>query len=89
MKVLADRHLNLHSKSTPGGLVHVPKRHWKTVPDDVLDDPSFEMLVDSGALVVRDENALPVPADGEELIDDADEDEDEDEDENKEKENEE
>lgn len=52
MKVFPRRNHNLHSKSTPGGLVHVPANRVTEVPDDVTDHPAFDDLVDSGELTV-------------------------------------
>lgn len=44
MIVIADRNLNLHSASTEGGIVFLPKRVAKNVPDDVVDHPMFNHL---------------------------------------------
>lgn len=52
MKVFPRRNHNLHSKSTPGELVHAPANRVTEVPDDVVDHPAFDLLEDSGELTV-------------------------------------
>lgn len=72
MRVIADRHLNLHSASTEGGLVHVPRRRAKIVPDDVQEHPMFDRLVKHGNISVLkgDQPALPEIEEEEEVVDD-------------------
>jgi len=77
VKVLADRNFNLHSKSSEGGLVHVAKRRWKTVPDDVAEEPGFQSLVDNGHIVVAKENTPLLVEENEEVPEDEDQDDDE------------
>jgi hypothetical protein len=57
VRVIADRNLNLHSKSTEGGLVHLPKRVAKIVPDDVEDHPMFGRLKKYGVIAVLKDRA--------------------------------
>lgn len=52
MKIIVTRHLNLHTKSVDGGLVHVPAKQARLVPDDVADHPLFKKLVSSGTVVL-------------------------------------
>lgn len=52
MKIIATRHLNLHSKKVDGGLVHVPAKQPRLVPDDVANHPLFKRLVSSGTVIV-------------------------------------
>lgn len=52
MKIITTRHLNLHTKKVDGGLVHVPAKQARLVPDDVVDHPLFKRLVSSGTVVV-------------------------------------
>jgi len=64
MKIITTRHLNLHTKSVDGGLVHVPAKQARLVPDDVVDHPLFKKLVSSGTVVVlrgkKAPEAIPV-----------------------------
>jgi hypothetical protein len=50
--IITKRNVNLHSKSTPGGLVFVAKDKVHTVPDDVADEPQIKLLKKSGHLTV-------------------------------------
>jgi hypothetical protein len=52
MKILTRYNINLHSDSTPGGLVHVNKDEVTIVPDDVNNHPMFEVSVNSGDITV-------------------------------------
>lgn len=60
MNVLSHRHVNLHSASTQGGLIHIPAGVSKTVPDDVADHPGFDLLLKSGQ-IVKLANPAPEP----------------------------
>ncbi len=62
MRIVATRHLNLHSKSSPGGLVHLTARVSKTVPDDVQEHPLFDRLVDAGVIALLKAKEKPAPA---------------------------
>lgn len=57
MRVIADRNLNLHSKSTEGGLVNLPKRSARVVPDDVVEHPMFNHLKKHGVIAVLKDRA--------------------------------
>lgn len=65
--IIADRHFNFHSPSTPGGLIHVPARRAVRVPDDVFDYPGFEDLIKHGHVAeiggakARKIGAIPAP----------------------------
>jgi hypothetical protein len=61
MHILSHKNINLHSASSPGGLIHIAAGTSKVVPDDVLAHPGFEILVRSGQLVKL--AAEPVPTD--------------------------
>lgn len=52
MRIIADKHFNLHSASTEGGLIHVPARTAVTVPEDVKDHPSFGLLLKYGHVAI-------------------------------------
>jgi hypothetical protein len=52
VKVLSHRTINLHSASAPGGLVHILAKIPKTVPNDVENEPGFDMLVSDGILAI-------------------------------------
>ena len=52
MIVLANRNVNLHSKSVHNGLVHLRSGKKARVPDDVRDHPGFDLLVDGGAISI-------------------------------------
>ena len=60
--ILSNRHVNLHSKSTHGGLVHVPAGKKRSVPDDVKNHPGFEVLVEGGILSVLSSKTKAEPA---------------------------
>src|SRR5271166_1677580 len=59
MKIVTLRNLNLHSKSTPGGLVHVPKRRATLVPNDVTEMSTFAALVKSGEVRILNSKVEP------------------------------
>jgi hypothetical protein len=56
MRIVADRHLNLHSESVDGGLVHVPRKQVKIVPEDVQEHPAFKLLVKHGTIHILAQN---------------------------------
>lgn len=62
MKIVATRHLNLHSKSAPGGLHYVSAKKGAIVPDDVQDHPSFDLLVKNGVVTILSKKKTPAPA---------------------------
>jgi hypothetical protein len=57
LKVIATRHLNLHSASVEGGLVHVPAKRAVIVPNDIADHRQFKLLRSDGTLTVLDSGA--------------------------------
>jgi hypothetical protein len=57
MRIVADRHLNLHSPSTQGGLVFVPQKEATVVPEDVREHPAFNLLVKNGHVSVLKPNS--------------------------------
>lgn len=52
MKILSHKDVNLHSPSTPGGLLKVHAKRNQIVPDDVADHPAFQWLQDDSTIVV-------------------------------------
>lgn len=52
MKILSHKNINLHSASTPGGLLSIQAKRNLIVPDDVADHPAFQWLQDDGTIVV-------------------------------------
>lgn len=52
LKILTNQNLNLHSASTPGGLIHVHARIPAIVPDDVMDHPLFARIVKKGIVTI-------------------------------------
>lgn len=52
MKILSHVNVNLHSASTPGGLIHVLAGTSRNVPNDVMDHPIFDLFVNAGSIVV-------------------------------------
>jgi hypothetical protein len=52
VNILSHQNINLHSKSTDGGLVHINAGQKKRVPDDVADHPALNLLIKSGVVVV-------------------------------------
>jgi hypothetical protein len=56
MRVLAHKNLNLHLGS--GKLVHVKKGQVHEVPDDVQNGANFDLLVNSGAIVILKDTAV-------------------------------
>ena len=55
MKVLLHKNVNLHSPSSPNGLVSVTKGIAAEIPDDVVGDPGFHFLKGEGSLIVLDD----------------------------------
>jgi hypothetical protein len=61
MNILASKNINLHSKSTDGGLVHINAGQKKRVPDDVVDHPGFKILVNAGVVtILKSTKMLPL-----------------------------
>jgi len=81
-RIVADRNLNLHSKSTKGGLVHLSARVAKLVPEDVADHFFFQRLVESGTVTllgprkIAGKSQAKTPEELEQELVDKDEDED-------------
>lgn len=71
MKILANQNLNLHSASTPGGLIHVHARIPALVPDDVTDHPLFARIVKKGVVVILQGNVPKTLTEGIEPIKDS------------------
>lgn len=69
MKILAHKNINLHSASSKGKLIHIASKQVKIVPDDVVDHPAFDLLLDDGSIVViKEEEINNVPEGIKELL---------------------
>jgi len=63
-KILSHGNFNLHSASTPGGLIFCPMKKVTRVPDDVVDNPGYKILIDAG--LIKDLNpTAPEPSEAE------------------------
>jgi hypothetical protein len=59
IKIISNRHLNLHSESTEGGLIHVNAKQASLVPEDVKNHPQWKILTKSGTVTQLQSTSRP------------------------------
>ena len=51
--IVSKRYLNIHSASTPGGLISLSPGVSKVVPEDVEDHPAFDLLLNAEIITIK------------------------------------